>query len=371
MAPRIEVSIDGNPADLQKAIGEANKTVNAFGKEFGFAMDIPSSKMELIIKGTKTLVKGTKAVTGAARDAAAEEAIFADAMAAAGAATGDWESITQDAIRAGQKKAFSDTEQMKALASLSTATGDAQSATDLMVASQDIARLAGVSLEQASDAVAKAYAGQDSSLRKMLPGLSKGTTGMDTITAATDLAKGAADNYATSSEAMATKTQIAMGEAAEAVGGPLVGAFDDLRAALQPLIVAFVKLLSQILPPILSLFSRLIGVAAKVAGAISKIVDAVTRLIDKIKDLLSPLTEAVDKLREIDFNPFNKSASAAQSASSVSQFATSAPAVAAPKGGVTINIYGDPSVIEARVTKALRDYARRNGVAAVFAPGRD
>ena len=33
---------------------------------------------------------------------------------------------------------------------------------------------------------------------------------------------------------------------------------------------------------------------------------------------------------------------------------------------VQINIYGDPSVIEAKVTKALRDYARRNGRSAVL-----
>lgn len=370
MVAPITVKIDGEVDPLKKALGDASKSVKVFGHDM--EVSLPTSKLDIAVEATKLLAKGTKAVASAAKDAAAEEKIFQDAMSAATGESADYNAALDETIKQSQRLAFTDTETRKALASLTTATGDAAISQELLAGAQDIARLAGVDLEAATDAVAKAYAGSDTALMRMLPGLEKGTDAMGTIENATKLAEGAANTYAASSQAMGDKVKIAFGEIAETVGQALGPALRDLGAALKPLLISFGKLAQQILPPLLKLLERLIGIAARVASAISKIVDAVAKLIAKIRELLAPLTEAVNKLQ--DLIPGGKAFLSGGAA--VSQVATVAAQGVEPAafrsggGGVTINIYGDPAVIEARVTKALRDYARRNGAAAIFTPER-
>ena len=106
------------------------------------------------------------------------------------------------AIEAGAAKAFSDSEVRAGLQDLVTATGSAEEANRLLGPAMDIARLAGVDLETASKALAKAHDGNDAALRKLIPGLEKGKTATDTIAEATKLASGQADIYAKSSEGM-------------------------------------------------------------------------------------------------------------------------------------------------------------------------
>jgi hypothetical protein len=370
----IKVLIEGDAKNLNNVLKGAGNDVGLFGKAVGKVAPKLLGAVAPAIPAIKAVAKATKEVTSAAKDAAAEEAIFADAMAATGAAQGDWVAQTDEAIKAGQKLAFSDTETRKAIVALSTATGDTAQALDLLTVAQDVARLSGSSLEQASDAVAKAAAGQDAALKRMLPGLAETASAEETIAAAADLAAGSADNFSKSSEAGAIKAQIAFDELKETVGGPLLEAFNALREALKPVIELLMKVIQIILPPMLKYFTKLFEILGKVATALGKVADAVGRLIEKVKALLEPLDKAISKLREIDLNPFGEKI---RGASAVVSGAMSVGALAAPttqgaagSGGVVINIYGDPSVIEARVTKALRDYARRNGVTAVFTPDR-
>ena len=368
MVAPITVKINGDIKDLETAMGGASKHIKVFGQDVGVALP---PKINLAVQATKGLAKVTKNVAGAAKDAAAEEKIFQDAMTNATGVSADHNAALDETIKASQRLAFTDTETRKALVALTTATGDAEVSTGLLTAAQDIARLAGVDLETASDAVAKAYAGQDTALMRMLPGLEQGATAQETIANATKLAEGASDSYAASSQAMGEKVKIAFGEVAETVGGLLGPALKDLGAALKPLLVNFGELASVILPPLLKLLEKFVTVAAKVVSAINRIVDAVQKLISKIRELLAPLTDAVNKLKEIDLNPFSNAAGGGSTqmmtvgARGVDQQATRS-----GSGGVQINIYGDPSVIEARVTKALRDYARRNGIGAIFTPER-
>lgn len=360
MVAPIKVTINGDTTGLNNALKEGSRSVSIFGNDLGVVLP---PKLNLAVQATKKVVDITHKASSAARDAAAEEAIFADAMVAAGAAQGDWVAQTDEAIAASARLAFTDTETRKAIAALATATGDTEAALDLLTVAQDVARISGVDLEQAADAVAKAQNGQDAALRRMLPGLEKGATAQDTIKAATDLAAGAADNYARSSEAMGKKVRIAFGEIAETVGAALGPSLQELGRALKPLIQQFIQLASKILPPVLSLLSKLISIASKVVTAVNKITSAIGRLIDKIKKLLQPLQEAVNGLRNLDLNPF-----AAPSAA-VATMGASTRASNSNRGPVTINIYGDPAVIEAKVIRAIRGYQARNGTTAVT-PGK-
>lgn len=364
MVAPITVKLNGDVKGLEGALVEGSKHIKVFGQDVGVRLP---PKLNLAVQATKGLAKVTKEVASSAKDAAAEEKIFNDAMTAATGKTGDYNAALDDVINQSMKLAFTDTETRKALASLTTATGDAAVSAELLAASQDIARVAGVDLEAASDAVAKAYAGQDTALVRMLPGLEQGADAMGTIENATKLAAGASDTYAKSSQATGEKVKIAFGEIAETVGAALGPSLRQLGAALKPLLIAFGELASVILPPLLKLLDRLINVATLAATAITKIVTAVTKLISKIKELLKPLTDAVNKLHQLDFNPFTASGTATTSAArSVNATAAGIPQT----GAVTINIYGDPAVIEARVIRALRGYQARNGVGAVLTPGR-
>ena len=87
--------------------------------------------------------------------------------------TTDYNAAIDTAIAAGAEKAFSDSEVRAGLEGLITTTGNADEANALLAQSMDIARAAGVPLEQAADAVAKAHQGQDAALRKLFPGMEK------------------------------------------------------------------------------------------------------------------------------------------------------------------------------------------------------
>ncbi len=171
---------------------------------------------------------------------------------------------------------------------------------------------------------------------------------------------------------MGKKGRHAFEELSEAVGGALLPVLSELGVALAPLIVSLLQLLQAILPALIPLIKAFAKAAEIAAKAITRIADAVTRLITKIRELLGPLKEAVNGLKNLDLNPFTTkgaTVSAASTAPSVSTLQSEGRS-SQGRGGVTINIYGDPSVIEARVTKALRDYTRHNGVGSVFTPER-
>ena len=132
---------------------------------------------------------------------------------------------------------------------------------------QDVARFAGVDLATAADAVAKAQAGQDGALTKMLPGLEKGATATDTLANAQALAAGQADAYSKTTEAGFAKTSDAMGELGETVGAALLPALDAILPAILPMIKSLGTLVSAILPlliPLITLLGKALGVVANV-----------------------------------------------------------------------------------------------------------
>jgi hypothetical protein len=369
--PALNVDITGDSKALQKAIKGATKEIHAFGQSLDTG--ISTGKIDAATDAIKKVGKVTKDVLVAGKDAAVAEQQFADALTNAGINASLSADEMDKAIRASQKLAFTDDETRASLTALAGATGSASESIALLSAAQDIARLAGVDLEQATDAVAKAYAGTDTALARMIPGLEQGATGMDTINNATKLAAGQADTYSKSAEALGKKGRHAFEELSEAVGGALLPVLSELGVALAPLIVSLLQLLQAILPALIPLIKAFAKAAEIAAKAITKIADAVTRLITKIRELLGPLKEAVNGLKNLDLNPFSKGAtvSVAQSAPSVSTLQSGTQSLRGGSGGgVTINIYGDPSVIEARVVRALREYSRHNGSASIFTPER-
>lgn len=357
------VSIAGDSKELSKALNVAGVDIKGFGTD-----TLATAAKVSVVAGAA--VAAGAAIFGMAKAAAddrAEQQKLEAAIASAGAATAVSTQQVNDAIAAGQDKAFTDTQSRDALQSLVLATGDVTSATGLLAQAQDIARFAGVDLATASDAVAKAAAGQDTQLARLLPGLEKGATATDTLANASKAAAGQADLYAKSAEGMQARAGDSFSELSETIGEVFLPVLDAVLPIIIQLIKLFGQLISAVLPilvPILKVVASVLTVVGNVlsvvVGWIIKLVNWITEAIGKIGDFVAKLNPLSNiKLPSLPF--LNSTGTPA----GVSALQTSAGG-SSVAGGVQINIYGDPSVIEAKVTKALRDYARRNGSAAVL-----
>jgi len=362
------VSILGDTKGLEKSLGSAGGEVKGFGGDL------------LGIAGKATLVGGAViaagaaigAMTKAAADDRDEQAKLAKVMDSVGELTDENTQKVNDAIAAGQDKAFSDTEQRNALQDLLTATMSAQASTELLAHAQDIARLSGVDLETAAKAVAKAHAGNDAALVKLIPGLYKGENAMETLANASEMAAGQADLYAKSADGMNARAGDAFGELSETIGEVFLPVLD----AVLPIVIQMIKLFGQLIKAVLPLLVpilKLVGsyltivgnVLSTVVGWLIKLVTWLTNAIKTIGDFLAK----INPFKDIHLPSLPFTASAGGRSVSGLQAGTLA-AGGSSGGGITFNIYGDPSIIEARVTKALRDYKRRNGTEAVFSMDR-
>ena len=260
------VSIVGDARKLQSALGEADGAVQGFGK----SMDLVGlAKAGILAGGVATVASALTSMAMAAGSDKRESEALALAIKNATGSTEDYTAATDAAIAAGQEKAFTDSQTRDALATLVTATGDVTAATTLLTTAQDVARFANVDLATAADAVAKAQAGQDTALTRMLPGLEKGATAQDTLANASRLAAGQADLFAKSTDGATARAADAFGELGETVGAALLPILEELVQALIPIIQALGKLVSAILPvliPLVKLLAGALGLVANVAA---------------------------------------------------------------------------------------------------------
>lgn len=352
-------------------LGDASKLAGTLddssGKVGGWASSIGGSAIKVAaIAGAAGIAAGAIAeMTMAAAADRDEQAKLEQAITAAGAATATSTQQVEDAIAAGQERAFTDSQTRDALTSLITATGDVTTATQLLTQAQDIARFANVDLATASDAVAKAQAGQDGPLRKLLPGLEKGATAADTLAAATGRAAGQADLYASSAQGMQDRAGDSLGELSETIGSVFLPILDAIIPSLIPILKALGTLVSAILP-VLTPAIKLLGAALKivadvlviVVGWLSKLIGWLTDAIGAVGDFLASINPFKDiKLPSL---PFLSSNAAATSSSGLGRSA--APAAFAATAAPTINVFttGDGIEAEQAVVRALRRATRLN-----------
>jgi hypothetical protein len=365
MGVGIVVNITGDTKGLGKALGQAGGEVKGFGG------DALATAAKVSVVAGAALAAGA-AIYGMAKAADAdrtEQAKLTEAIKAVGAETAQTPAQGDAAIAAGQEKAFTDTETREALQSLVTSTKDVGEATALLSDAQNIARLAGVDLATASDAVAKAHAGNDKALRTLVPGMKKGASAMDTLAEASSLASGQADIYAKSAEGMEKKGSDAFGELTETIGEVFLPVLDAVLPIVIQMIQLFGQLIKAVLPllvPILKTVGAALTVVGKVlstvVGWLIKLVQWLVTAIGKIGSFL----DSINPLKGIKLPSLPFLSSSTASAGGAETRAAGNGGV----GGVTINIYGDPAVIEARVIRALRSYQARNGIGSVFSPGR-
>lgn len=99
------------------------------------------------------------------------------------------------------------------------------------------------------------------------------------------------------------------------------------------------------------------GWVAKVADFLAHLVDAAGKALDAVKRFVDNLPKLPDLGGILNFSavPTGVGVSAMGRSGGSSRTATGS-------GGVTVNVFGgDPTRVEAAVTRALRGYTRRNG----------
>lgn len=354
----LTVEIRGDGKDLDSELDKSGGSVKGFGATIGGS----ALKLAAFAGGVGIAANLIADMTTAAADDAAEQARLTSAIAAAGAATADSNAIVDEAIAKGQDRAFTDSQTRDALQSLVTSTGDLTTATGLLSSAQDIARFANVDLATAADAVAKANAGQDGALRKLLPGLAKGATATDTLANATKAASGQADAYADSAAGMQARAGDAFSELTETIGSVFLPVLEEILPALIPVLKAFGTLITSLLPVLLPLLKLAASGLGIVARALSTVVGWLVKLIDWLGNAIGAIGRFLDSINplkgiSLPSLPFLSSSAAGTGASTRGRSSRSSGGAV---GGITINVQGDPAVIEAAVVRALRSYGRRN-----------
>lgn len=359
---------------IVEIIGDASKLTDALGKSKGEAAGLGGAMGSPLLKvaafaGVAGIAAGAIAgMTQAAAEDRDEANKLTAAIEAAGAATGDYTTKVDEAIAAGEARAFSDSETREAMQSLVTATGDVTLATEELKTAQDLARFANVDLATAADAVAKAHAGQDGALRKLVPGLAKGATAADTLAAASQAAAGSADTYAKSSEGMQKKAGNAFGEIAEKIGSVFLPILDALLPALLPILDAFGELVEALLPlliPAVKILGQWIGFLARIlVTAVNWIVKLVTWAV-KAAEAIGNFVDSINPLKGLSLPsiPFLNTASGGGGGTAGVGRTAGTTAAGPASSGPSITIYttGDGIEAEQAVVRALRRVARLNG----------
>jgi hypothetical protein len=142
-------------------------------------------------------------------------------------------AATLDALIAkGEAKAFGDSEIRESLAKLTAVTNDVTAATDLQGLAMDVARSRGISLEAATNAIAKAQQGSLGGLEKLGVEIDKNSTLQSALAELTRESAGAADIYAASSEGAATRSAASWQNAQEDIGAALLPLKEQILGGL-------------------------------------------------------------------------------------------------------------------------------------------
>ena len=163
---------------------------------------------------------------------------------------GNREAI-EGVLQARMALGFSDDEQRQSLALLVVATNDTTTALDIQRTAMDLARLKGISLMDASNALIKVEGGQYRLLKSLGITLADNATQTDALRAVQVAATGQAEKYATTTGGKLLVAQTKIGEAMETLGTEILpvvaGALSMVSAAVLWLIakikslIAFVK----------------------------------------------------------------------------------------------------------------------------------
>lgn len=183
---------------------------------------------------------------------------------------------------------FTVDETTASLAQLVTATGSVQRAQEFQSAAEDLARLKGISLADATDAMTKVEAGRFKGLANLGIVLQKGATATDALAAVQKVAGGQADAYGKTVSGSFAKVNAKIDDAMTKIGDallPVVAALAGFFAdTLIPAVEGVAKALGDTLGPAFDVVGK--GISFFVDHVIGPAIDVIKHLIGFIHDAL-------------------------------------------------------------------------------------
>jgi hypothetical protein len=321
----LTLSLAADIDNLQKGLNKADKEIqgfgdraNDFGKKVGAAFAVATAAAAAY--ATKLAIDG---VNAAIEDEAAQLRLASALKTATGAtdaqikATEDY--ISQTSLAVG----IADDELRPAFQRLSVATGDVTKSQDLLNLAIDISKGTGKDLGQVTEALSKAYGGQDTQLAKLGIGITaaqaKTMSFKDETKLLSDLYGGAASRNAETFQGRIDRLKIGFDEAKEAIGFALLpiiekligyifeygvpivnklkDAFNIVREAIERNKDEFLEfwylLKDKVFPILQTIFGFMLDVGAKAAAAI---IDAFGTIVGAITPVLNFVIDGINKV---------------------------------------------------------------------------
>jgi hypothetical protein len=205
---------------------------------------------------------------------------------------------TDELITKGAELAFTDDEVRAGLSTATQFTKNFADAQKILSTAQEVARAKGISLEEASSLVGKAYQGNTKGLKSLGIETKKGAKGLEVLTAVNKKFAGSADAYSKTTEGRMAALQITLAETGEEIGYTLLPIFQDLMTAFAkdgvPVIKAVAAgisgfitqnkdLIKSIIGTVVSVAQKLLPIFGKIAEFVfTKIIPAIVGFVQKL-----------------------------------------------------------------------------------------
>jgi hypothetical protein len=230
----LKLSILADIDNLKKNLDAGSNEVEGFGGKLEKFSKVAAAAFAAAAAAAaayagKLAIEGVKA---AIEDEAAQQRLASALQNVTGATEAQIAAIEDQILKTSLATGVADEQLRPALQRLATATGSLDESQKLLNLALDISAGTGKDVEAVSNALAKAYEGNTSSLERLGIGLDKGevkTKGLEAAVASlTDLYGGAAAEKANTFEGQIARLKIGFDEAKESVGAALLPALRDL-----------------------------------------------------------------------------------------------------------------------------------------------
>jgi len=261
MAVVIPIISEWNPKGVQRAMADIQKAGSGFDK-FAVGVEKASKTAALALAGLA--YAGFEFAKAAGEDEQAAAVLAKTLQNTTGATKAQIQS-TEDWITAqGKLLGITDDELRPSLGKLVTATGDITKAQELAALAMDISAARGTNLDSTSQALAKAYAGNFTALKKLIPGIDEAALKSGdwaTVQAAlNDVVGGAAATAADTAAGQYKILTTQMQEAKEEIGAGLL----PVMGKLIPLLVGMATFIQENTSAVLAITGVISGFSAAI-----------------------------------------------------------------------------------------------------------
>lgn len=290
----INVEILGEFKKLTKATKGASRTLTSFQKHSQKVSRNISRAFSSIGTGLSfyAVAKGIKSMTQAAIEDQQSMALLAKQMINTNGASKAMIASAEDTISSLQASTnIVDDKLRPAFAKLYAVTGDVELSQRLLSDATDLAAAKGVSLEVATKAISKAYAGNTGQLIKLAPELKNSSDWMTDLEKSTNGAAAAAANLDPY-----TKMKVALDNAKETIGTAFLPALDSIATWINDNLPKIDGLAKAINVKIVAAFDNAGNAAFNFGAKISKAFDDITNLLSGNVDQNNPFFQFFDPI---------------------------------------------------------------------------